>query len=344
MMKHLFTKMATGLATLGLLGMLTACGNADAATLNTGSWDETVAAAEEEGSVTFYSGLSEIQNTRLIEAFNEAHPEIKVNTQRGSGELVPRVESEMSAGTTGADVFALGDTAWYKNKDEELLPLNGPARENWKSEGWANEGSAPIVNATPNAIFVWNTDIFPEGFSDWDDLLAPKVKGKIGLRTDVTKSVAGYLDMMETELGADYLEKIGAQDPKVYTSVVPMTQSVASGEIGVTNASLPSTVFELQQNGAPIESHVPTPGYAFEFGMAALKNASNPNAAVVFTDFAMSAEGQAALNGDGFGASQGLDNVPGALDLSGSTMMESDKYTPEVIAEWDKKLAEIYNQ
>lgn len=343
-MNSLVKKIAASIAAIALVGSVASCADDSNAQLKSGSWEEVVEAASQEGQVSFYSGLADIQNTRLVEAFNKKYPDISVTTQRGAGELAPRVESEISAGTKGADVFALGDTTWFKSKGDKFLPTSGPAASSWNADGWANTNLAPIINATPNAMFVWNTDIFPDGFDDWEDLLDPAVKGKIGLRTDVTKSVAGYLDMMKSELGEDYLVQLGAQDPKVYSSVVPMTQAVASGEIGVTNASLPSTVFDLQKNGAPIKSFIPNPGYAFEFGMAALGNARHPNAAVVFTDFAMSLEGQTAINGDQFGASQGLSDVPGTLDLSGSTMMDSSKYTPEKIEAWNLKLAEYYGR
>jgi iron(III) transport system substrate-binding protein len=346
-MRSLFTKVITGTVALGLAGTLVSCGgNQASGELASDSWDEVVAAAKEEGKVNFYTGMAEIQNTRLVKAFNAQYPEIVVNVQRGAGEMTPRVESEMSSGTPGADVFALADPNWFKQKGEEsFLPVSGPATTDWSSDGWAREGLAPVVTATPNAIFVWNTDIFPDGFKDWDDFLAPQVKGKIGLRTDVTKSVAGYLDMMETSLGEGYLRSLGKQAPKVYPSVVPMTQAVASGEVGVTNASLPPTVYELKQNGAPIESFVPNnPGYAMEFGIAPLTNSRNPNAAALFTDFSISEKGQEAVNGDGFGASMGLDDISGALDLSGSTMMDSSKYDAASIDEWNAKLKEYYKQ
>lgn len=344
-MKPFTQKISAAIITLALASTLSACqGSSSTAGLEEGSWDAVVEAASKEGSVSFYSGMAEIQNQRLVEAFNAEHPDITVRTQRGAGEMTARVESEMSTGTRGADVFVLADTNWFVDRPEDFLPLDGPATESWKPEGWITDETSIVVNTTPNSIFVWNTEIFPAGFETWDDLLAPEVSGKIGLRTDVTKSVAGYLEMMESELGEDYLVALGAQKPKVYSSVVPMTQAVASGEVGVTNASLPSTVYELKQNGAPIESSIPDPGYAMEFGMAVLKNASSPNAAAVFADFAMSPEGQAAVNGDGFGDSVGLDDVPGALDLEGFAMMDSSKYTPDALTEWDLKLERYYQK
>ena len=171
----------------------------------------------------------------------------------------------------------------------------------------------------------------------------PSVKDRIGLRADAaSKSAAGYVDMMETRLGSEYLVKLSKQKPKSHPSIVPMTQAVASGEVGVTNSSFPSMAKDLKDKGTPIDYLVPNPGYAIEFAGAALQKSKRPNAAAVFIDFMMTPEGQEELNGDGFGASEGLPNVPGALNLDGLVMMDSAKLTPDVVARWDAKLAALF--
>lgn len=333
-------------AAASIAAVLSACNSPAASTTPAdGAWGATIKAAEGEGPVAFYSGLTEIQDTRLVAAFNAKYPAIKVQATRGGVEIIARVEGEMKAGSDGADVFVHADPSWYSNHADALIPATGPATAAWAATAWAIKGTAPIATATPNSVFVWNTDIFPNGFKTWNDLLDPSVKGKIGLRTDAaTKSAAGYLDMMETNLGDEYVTRLSKQQPKSYTSVVPMTQAVASGEVGVTNASLPSMAKELKDKGAPIDYIVPNPGYAIEFASAALKKSKRPNAAAVFLDFIMTPEGQEALNGDGFGGSEGLGNVPGALSLDGVAMMDSAKLTPDVIAKLDAKLAALYKK
>lgn len=345
LMNNTFSRRTFGLAAASSIAVvLGACGApAQSAPVPEGPWGDAVKAAANEGPLAFYSGLTEIQNTRLVAAFNKKYPAIKVQATRGGVEIIARVEGEMQSGSEGADVFVHADPAWYQARSNDLAPATGPASAAWPEAGWAIKGVSPVATVTPNSVFVWNTDIFPNGFKTWDDLLAPGVKGKIGLRTDAaTKSAAGYLDMIETELGYDYLVKLTQQQPKSYTSVVPMTQAVASGEVGVTNASLPSMAKELKDKGAPVDYLIPNPGYAIEFASAALKKSKRPNAAAIFIDFIMTPEGQAALNGDGFGGSVGPDNVPGALDLDGIVMMDSAKLTPDVITKLDAKLAQLY--
>lgn len=315
---------------------LTACGGGTRATVETGPWQEVVAAAENEGSVTFYSVMPGVQNSRLIKAFNEKYPDIDVDVMRGAAELPGRVQGEFASGSEGADVFLYSDPAWFSENDGQFLEVDGPAIDGWEDDAWAVPDTAIIPSAYPYSMFVWNTDRFPDGFRTWDDLRDSSVDGALGLRSDVTISMAGFLDFQEREFGGRYLTDQAGLGPKFYPSVVPMTQAVASGEIGVTNASTPSVVNELKEQGAPIESVVPKPAYWIQWGAAALQKSYRPNAARVFLDFMMSPEGQTAINGDGFGGAS-RSGVRGALEPEQMTMLDSEHYTPEVVARFTSK-------
>lgn len=335
----------TTTALISMAGALSACSSPqrEAAPIPDGPWGNTIKAAASEGTLALYSGLSEVQNARLLAAFATTYPDIKVQATRGGVEIIARVEGEMSGRTDGADVFIHADPQWYIAQADAFLPATGPAAEVWDAGGWAVEGTSPIATQTPNAVFLWNTDIFPEGFKTWDDLLDPSVKGKLGMRTDAaTKSAAGFFTMIEDELGEDYLVKLSQQRPKSYPSSVPLAQAVASGEIGVTNVSLPASIIELKDKGAPIDYVFPRPGYGIEFACAALKKSKRPNAAAVLMDFILTPEGQGALNGDGFGGTAGSNEVPGALDLDGMVIMDSPSLTPTVIQNLDNKLAALF--
>jgi iron(III) transport system substrate-binding protein len=343
-MKHTSVR-RTAAALAVLLGAsgLTACGSGPQAAAVKGPWKDVVAAAEEEGAVSFYSVMPGAQNKRLVDAFEKEYPEITVNLTRGAGELPARVESEIKSKSGGADVFLYSDPAWFSNQKGAFLEADGPSLKGWNDDAWAVKSKVIVPSAYPYSMFVWNKKIFPKGFKKWEDTVDPSVKGKLGLRTDVTTSLAGYLDFQEKELGEEHLVKSGKLSPKFYPSVVTMTQAVASGEIGVTNASTPSTVKELQDQGAPIEATVPDPSYWIEWGAAALNKTQRPNSARVFLDFMMSEKGQAAINGDGFGAA-GRDGVEGAIEpAEDAAMLDSSSYTPERIEESNKKFKKWFH-
>lgn len=329
-MKNRTLKAGAGVL-LALTMMLSACGGGEeAAEVVDGPWEDVVAAANDEGQMNLYSIAPPIQNDRLIAAFNEEYPDIKVTVTRGVADLQSRVETEIRTESDGADVFFYSDANWFKTNEQYVLDVDGPNAEAWKDEFWAQEGKAPLGTTYPWTMFVWNTDIFPDGFRTWDDLLDPSVKGQIGSNGDVTTTIAGTLDSMEAAIGPDFLTRLGDQNLKFYPSAVPMAQAVASGELGVAFISTPSIAQDLKNQGAPLEFGYPDPGWAIGLGIGAISTSKRPNAARVFLDFVMSEEGQEALNGEGFGAA-GRDNVSGTLDLDelGYSIIDFSSYTPE---------------
>ena len=69
---------------------------------------DLVAAANEEGTVTLYSSQGLDQLNALGDAFEEQYPEIDVEVVRGvDGDIIPRLETEMSTGTSGADLVVM---------------------------------------------------------------------------------------------------------------------------------------------------------------------------------------------------------------------------------------------
>jgi iron(III) transport system substrate-binding protein len=344
-MKYMNKKAGAGALLALTLTALAACGSGGsdaAAEVVDGPWEDVVAAAEDEGRVNLYSVAPPIQNDALVAAFKEVYPNIDVSVTRGAGELPGRVTSEIKSGADGADVFLYSDPALFTDIKDDLLEVDGPNVEGWADDYWAEEGKAIIPTKYPWTMLVWNTDEFPEGFTSWDQLLEPSVKGRLALRNDLTASMAGTYEFMERELGEDYLTELGQQDPKYYTSAVPMGQAVASGEAGVTPISTPSIVKDLQNSGAPVDFAFPDPGFAIMWGGAGIATSKRPNAARVFVDFIMSEEGQTAINGDEFGQA-GREGIEGDLDMSeGWEFFDSTVYTPEKMQEMQAKFDEYF--
>lgn len=333
----------TSIITVALAMSLSACVGVSAKdvpreTSSSPQWQSVLDGAYEEGTVSVYNAASEVQNDRMMEAWEERYPQIDLNFTRGGSELPARVGAELGSGTKGADVFMWSDPTWFEDNQDKIADLgSAPSAEEWDEDYWAVEDKAVIATRLPWTMIVWNTDKFPAGFETYEDLLAPEVTGQLGSRSQVTPSIAGYLDFMETEYGDEYMKDLAAQKPKFYTSVVPLMQAVASGEVGVANVGLPATVLDLQKVGAPIDFTYINPGFAFEHAAGALRGTENPNAAKLFLNWFMSMEGQQAYNGDGLGGT-GREDVDGAINVdTGYTLLDSAKYTPEKISHWEAK-------
>lgn len=322
---------------------LTSCGGQTASdeereTSADPAWQSVLDGAYAEGELSLYNAASEVQNERMMDAWEERYPQIDLRITRGGSELPARVGAELGAGTKGADAFIWSDPEWFQENVDKLSDLSSaPSVTEWNDDFWAVEDKAVIATRLPWTMIVWNTDKFPNGFENYEDLLAPEVKGQLGSRSQVTVSIAGYLKFMEDQYGDKYMKELAKQNPKFYTSAVPLMQAVASGEIGVSNVGVPATVLDLQKVGAPIDYAYIDPGFAFEHAGGALKDAAHPNAAVLFMNWFMSEEGQQAYNGDGLGGA-GRSDVEGALTVADSyTMLDSSKFPPEEIARWEAK-------
>lgn len=342
-MKIKLNRAAAALALPLVMSSLVACGGDSDAEAVEGPWEDVVAAAEDEGRISLYSVAPPPQNDRLVEAFNAEHPDIEVTVTRGAGELPGRVEAELKAGSGGADVFLYSDPQFFVTHADDLYDVEGPSVEGWRDDYWAEPGKAIIPTKYPWTTLIWNTDVFPEGFEDWPDMLEPRVKGKLAVYKEPTVSNCSTLGFMEESLGTDYLTELGQQQGKYYPSTVPMIQAIASGEVGVGMLGAPITIRDMQDQGAKVEFAYPSPGFALMWGGGALQSAKNPNAARVFLDFVMSEAGQEAINGDGLGTA-GRDGVEGALEeLDGWEMFDATECSkPETIQEAESKLNRYY--
>jgi iron(III) transport system substrate-binding protein len=331
----------------------TACGggtmlsSGGSATVVQGDWSAVVTAAEQEGSVTYYTNTAPDQNTPLIDAFTKKYPDIRVNFVRGANELEAKLDAEIASNIDGADVVDMTHREWNLRHAGDFMPLKGivPAVDSWPADAWSVPDVAPEASVAPMGIIAWNTNIFPNGFANWDDLLAPDVKQKVGFRDPVDAAVAGYMSFLEEANGPGFLPAFAAQEPRFYPSVVPMAQAVASGEIGVAAMSIPATLVSLKAQGAPIDWVIPPKTWAQAAPVMILKKAQRPNAARVFVEFLLSPEGQAAFNGKQFGSSV-LPNIPDTLDLSGHevTLIDPNITSPEVVTEWAARHRELFKR
>ncbi|NKC04936.1 extracellular solute-binding protein [Ochrobactrum haematophilum] len=227
-----------------------------------GDWNGIVAKAKEEGRVNYYSVMPPAQNDALITAFQKTYPEIKVVVVRGAGELAGRIAAEQQAGSDGADVFAFADTGWFATNKENLLDLKGPNVEAFPKAGWTVDGKSVNLSFSPLGFLVWNTARVKDGLKEWNDLLAPELKGHVGTREGMTSTLAGFLEFVHDRLGQDYFEAFGKQQPRFYPSTVPLTQAVASGEVWAANTGNVATIIQLVAQGAPIDFSVPKPSFA----------------------------------------------------------------------------------
>jgi iron(III) transport system substrate-binding protein len=335
------------LLTVAVLG-LAACGsgsgdggtNAGPTSAGTTSWEDVVSAANDEGRLVVYSTEPPDLNAIYVEKFNEDYPDIEVEMVRlTSQELTQRVEAESSAGRADSDVVLALDQAASAVWAERgwTVPLIGPNVTSDEAQPFLSDNGHTINGGSLPIGFAWNPTSGVEPPATPEDLADPRYEGRFAVYNWVGTSALAALVGFEEVYGEGFLESLAANDPKFYDSTVQIAQDIAAGAINASLVMNPTSMLEL-----PIEmKYGETPPAWLKIGMVRA-NGENPNAAQVFTDWAMTTRGQEAW---GYLAGSSLPNIEGTeFDSTSLHLLDASYYDPAFQEEWRAKLSEIFNR
>jgi len=277
-------------------------------------WEKTVAAAEQEGQLTFYS-LSEIGQAISNTSFQKKFPKIKISlvTARG-GEHVTRIMAERRAGKFLADVGNLGNTSPYRLYQSKVLDpiVSAFILPEVKDESKWWQGKQHFIDPEGKYILVYvgaplflvgyNTkQINPSLFKSYWDLLDPKWKGKIVAFDPKAGGFAATRDRFffhNPELGAPFLRRLFSEMALTLYARYPQGEDwLATGKYALCLCRHQS-ISEAKSQGLPVDLMEPgqfKEGVGVETRaktMVLMNQAPHPNAAKVFINWFLSREGQ----------------------------------------------------
>lgn len=267
------------------------------------AWRTLIGKAQQEGSVNLYSVQAPANLAELAKAF-EAKFKIKVNINRNvDNVMLAQVNAERSTGNYVADI-------WVPSLKRYVL---GASRNGWIADAVGPNFFKPRFDRKAHMVgkgwhvgsavlgMAWNTKAVPNGITDGRSFLAANFNGRIGVPDPrVSTSFMDWYLWANAKYGKNYETQLAAQKPKIYTSSLPMTQAVASGEIiGAPVAA--GTALALKEAGAPIDYKVLPDNWNAPYIGVIMKTAPHPNAAQLLADYMLSPEGQKLANA-GFGA------------------------------------------
>jgi len=329
-----------------LLAALAACGDsADSSAPSgpvEGDWSAVVEAAEKEGSVDVAHAADPAQLDRVIGAFNEKYPKIKVNIVRGSTELYAQMDAAIANKLDGMDVVIRTEPPWFTKNADAFASIGGPDFAAYPSSAVQVADKAATATIAPQSTIIWNTNTFPDGFEDFPDIAKYAQPGQYGARISppITSNTAQYYQFLENNYGEGLFEDLAALEPKIYPSSAPLAQAVAAGEVGVADNVGVNFAINLKEQGAPIDFVLPDPGYGTAFMVAALAHSKQVNASRVFVDFLLSKDGQTAMNSDGYGGSPL--NVDGDIDTTSYVVYDPANASEEFVAEWEDRIGNYF--
>ena len=281
---------AVAVAAAGALA-LSACAEPD-------EGDGAAAGAENStGTVTLYTSEPQAKIDEIIAAFNEEQPDIAVEVFRaGTGDLRARIAAEQATGDIGADVLLAADVPTFEGyKDQDLFLEFTPSDADGIVDVAVDPDGYFVGTRIIPTVLAYNTNDIPEPPTSWAELTEPDYGDRIVLpNPDISGAAAFNASAwsLHPDLGPEWIEALGANNPQVAESNGPVAQAVAEGArpIGIVVDYL---VRDLAAAGSPIAVSYPDEGvpYITQPG-AVFADAQDPEAAALFLDFIVSKRGQ----------------------------------------------------
>ncbi|MCP8895123.1 ABC transporter substrate-binding protein [Shinella daejeonensis] len=276
-----------------------------------------IEAAKQEGTVSIYTSTDAAQSQRLQDAFVAKYGIKIAYNDLGTNGAYNQVISEAAASQTTADVV------WSSAMDLQMtLVQDGYAAEYASPEAgnlpdWADYKNMLYATTVEPIGVIYNTkalseDQLPKTYADMIAFLKDnkaELQGKVAT-FDPEKSGSGFLhhsnDARERSDFWDLAKAMGENNAKIYSSSGGMKETVVSGENVIAINIIGSYALDWVKESPNLGVHFST-DYTPAFSRLALitKDAPHPNAAKLFVDFMLSAEGQSHL------AEGGLPSVRG---------------------------------
>ena len=253
--------------------------------------------ARREGQLSLYTSLNTKDSGPITEAF-EKKTGVKVLLWRSSSEKVlQRAVTEARAGRFACDV----------------LETNGPEMEALYREKLLAEFHSPHFKDLPPAAFPkhrhWVADRFnfftigyntnlvkPEEVpNSYLDLLHPRFAGKLGLEAGDTDWFGAIVKHMGEKDGLAFFRRLADTRPQMRTGHTLLAELVSSGEVPITATIYNHNIERLAVRGAPVKWKAVAPTFGRPNAIGVVPRAQHPHAALLFTDFMLSREGQLLL-------------------------------------------------
>ncbi len=276
-------------------------------------WDDVLSRGKLEGQVMVYGAqLAPRVRDAMTKGFQARHG-INVEIVVGSNaEIAARWEKEKNAGISIADTFMTGSAI------TTLTPMGALASlepylilpEVLDPKAWP-EGKIPYLYKDKSAIplssawtsyVVINTDMVKGGqLASYRDLLKPEWKEKVAINDPtVPGAAAGFAAFMLTdafgpEEGRQFLRQLAATKPVITKDVRLLVEWVARGKYPIGIGAYQSIVSDFKSQGAPIDFNRFAEGGSLNPAAGVIHvsvKPPHPNAATVFINWLLTAEGQ----------------------------------------------------
>jgi iron(III) transport system substrate-binding protein len=266
------------------------------------------AAAQKEGSVSFYTSIRQAGAERLSAFWKKNFPDVQLQlTPLGSPAIISKIETESAAGQHPVDVVLMSqmDVALRWTQKSIYLPYKVKDFDRYlpnfaEKTGAFYSSDVYLLSAAYNTKALTDKSQAPQGLQDFLD---PKWKGKIVMPDPVSSgNVRTFILTLMSQglMDWDYLKKLAAQDVLFVKSNPDVARMIASGERVVTPLLSTLNMVKPKEEGQPVASYILKEGTVANADITGIMAGSpHPSAAKLLMEALMSPEGQEVLSEPG---------------------------------------------
>ena len=257
-----------------------------------------IAEAKKEGELLYYAALNIDDATVIANKFKEQYPFIDVKIYRANNnELLTRSLSENRAKRYAADVISINIEMMTVMQHAGIIgKYLSPERAAF-AEGFKDNEGYWTSHYFITYSFIYNTRLVPPERipKNYDELLSPWWKGKLGYPTGNPAWFGKMIEVMGEERGLNFMKKLAAQNLSYRNGLTLSMNLVIAAEISASVFGQSLRAQQLKEQGAPVDWAPLDPYIAAINSIAVTSHAPHPNAARLFIDYILSKEGQTVI-------------------------------------------------
>jgi len=254
--------------------------------------------AKEEKELMFYATTPVTQVAVLRKHFNARYPFVDLKHYYSPRQgILNKTVSEYRGNANITDVI-MTDVSYgtVLMKEGVSAPYSTPDAARYVRGSFDPKGQWFTMYMLTTAL-VYNRNLVKpsDAPKTYQDLLDPKWKGKMMFDPEAAFIMAAMEQTWGKEKARDYLSKLARQDLIFRRGTTLTSQLIAAGEQPIAIAINAETTADMRDKGAPLGFSVLPPRIIKPNGFFVAKKAPHPHAALLFTDWALSEEGQKVL-------------------------------------------------
>ena len=276
----------------------------------TADWDRIVEAAKKEGKIVASIPPSpELRKTMEL-AFSRRYGIATEFVPARGGAIIQRMVSEAKTGSQYFDLHIGGTESIVTGLLPEnilepvdpflILPEVRDPKYWWNGHIYIDNARRFVYNFVAyQTVSLWSNpnEYKPGEFKSFDDLLNPKLQGRIGISDPRTPgSGSSMWSYMHYIKGEEYLRRLVAQKLFITRDLRLLAENLARGKIAVTSGIGYSEFYPFIKANLPVAAlPVPKEGLYVSGGyghIVVFKNQPHPNATRVFINWLLSHDGQ----------------------------------------------------